>query len=474
MPIEVKRRSSALGAMLLCAVVGSCETTTAPRGPATQLQVQPPNPNVIVGESLQLVATLRDEAGRPHPLGVVTWQSADPSIATVSEDGLVMGARTGATRITGTGGGVTGAIEVTVLSAPELPASLHMCAIDDAGVAWCWGRGFAGQIGDGNHANRPDPVALSEVPTEFSHISVGWAHTCAVETSPAEPTWCWGRGDDGRLGTGAVADEPRPVRTSDPLNYVGVASGGRHTCGWRVGGRVACWGDNSRGQLGLPGGVAVSTSVNVDLFARVVTAGGQHTCAIEQTTRAAYCWGRNDAAQLGVGDRADRDTPTVVEGGHAYRSISAGPRHTCGVLVGGDAVCWGSGVSGQLGNGEMESTLGPVLVAGEHEWLTISAGGSHTCGVQTDGAVLCWGSNTYGQLGTGDTRPSGVPVAVAGAGSYTDVSAGHDFTCGLSSDGAVHCWGANQHGQLGAGDVSVRLMPAPIATTASFDALASH
>jgi hypothetical protein len=45
----------------------------------------------------------------------------------------------------------------------------------------------------------------------------------------------------------------------------------------------------------------------------------------------------------------------------------------------------------------------------------VSAGLSHTCGVTTDDRAYCWGSNARGQLGDGTTTGRTRPVAVAGA-----------------------------------------------------------
>ena len=67
-----------------------------------------------------------------------------------------------------------------------------------------------------------------------------------------------------------------------------------------------CAGDNFRGQIGIALGntstvtipVPVAATVGVTLGWAMVSAGGFHTCAIADSTRAAYCWGACGAVGL--------------------------------------------------------------------------------------------------------------------------------------------------------------------------------
>jgi alpha-tubulin suppressor-like RCC1 family protein len=214
---------------------------------------------------------------------------------------------------------------------------------------------------------------------------------------------------------------------------------------------------------GGPGSVAVFASV---------TAGFRHTCAIQGTV--AYCWGRNDRGELGVGTNGGSiDTPAQVVGGLQWSAISAGgdtvqqppliPRfesHTCALTTNGQAYCWGSNESGQLGIGTVGgSSPVPVAVLGGQAFSKISAGARHTCGLTTGGAILCWGHNQDLQLGrgpgTGSDADSGTPQPIAAAVgapaglSFTAVSAGTRHSCAIGSDGAAYCWGSNIFGALG-------------------------
>jgi E3 ubiquitin-protein ligase HERC3 len=94
--------------------------------------------------------------------------------------------------------------------------------------------------------------------------------------------------------------------------------------------------------------------------ARMVSAGGAHTCALldDMTLK---CWGSNGNGQLGVGDGRDRGDvpgsmgdalPAVKLGtGRTARSLVTGTANTCAILDDGGLKCWGAGNQGQLGTG---------------------------------------------------------------------------------------------------------------------------
>ena len=86
------------------------------------------------------------------------------------------------------------------------------------------------------------------------------------------------------------------------------------------------------------------------------------------------------------------------------------------VATAGMAYCWGYKNGGQLGDGTTTDRLTPTLVIGGHAWASISAGSSqqHTCAETTAGDLYCWGENTWGQLGDGTTTNSTVPSKVGG------------------------------------------------------------
>ena len=87
----------------------------------------------------------------------------------------------------------------------------HTCGLTAQGIAYCWGRNFLSALGTGDNTDRhiPTPVVMPAGVT-FTHISGGFGHTCAVDTSRG--AWCWGLGSGGRLGDGTEETRPVPVR----------------------------------------------------------------------------------------------------------------------------------------------------------------------------------------------------------------------------------------------------------------------
>jgi alpha-tubulin suppressor-like RCC1 family protein len=144
-------------------------------------------------------------------------------------------------------------------------------------------------------------------------------------------------------------------------------------------------------------------------------AGDRHSCALT-ADGAAYCWGDNNAGQLGANPLVEptRATPAPAAPGFAFVAIAAGLEHTCGLTGAGLAYCWGRNSSGELGDGTTVGSWSPVAVGGGHTFATISGGDRHTCGVTTSQIAYCWGSSQYGQTGSNGTGSFfNLPVKVA-------------------------------------------------------------
>jgi alpha-tubulin suppressor-like RCC1 family protein len=302
------------------------------------------------------------------------------------------------------------------------------CARKADGTLWCWGNNAHGQLGAGDtdaHAEavQADPDGLGD---QVHAAALGSAFGCARTNDNA--IWCWGANESGQLGTGDTDPRLTPVQV-DPdglgrdVRY--VYTGAAHGCARKTDGTLWCWGGNQYGQLGTgdterrltPVQVGVDTlGAGVD----VVFAGAHHTCA-STTDGTLWCWGANQYGQLGVGDLEPRSTPTPVDLtdlGAGVSLVSAGGRHTCAGKTDGSLWCWGSNQAGQLGGGPIDNSPVPVPVDTRgfaSPVALVYAGGAHTCARAMDSSLWCWGSNEFGQLGVAAGPGHDVPMLVAPA-----------------------------------------------------------
>ena len=78
-----------------------------------------------------------------------------------------------------------------------------------------------------------------------------------------------------------------------------------------------------------------------------------------------YSWGVNFNGQLGLGDNADRDVPTLVAG-HTFAQVIAGNTvaSTFGLTSSSALYSWGRNTDGQLGLGDNTNRNTPTLVVG--------------------------------------------------------------------------------------------------------------
>jgi alpha-tubulin suppressor-like RCC1 family protein len=345
----------------------------------------------------------------------------------------------------------------------------HTCATRPDG-AYCWGRNGASQLG------RPASAweFPGRVPTELNleSLSLGAVHTCGV--TPDAEGYCWGGNGSGQLGIGATGRRESPTAVFGEHGFVSLTAGDYHTCGLTASGAAYCWGYNADGELGD------RTTTNRDRPELVrtghafvsLTAGVFHTCGLTASGDA-YCWGGNWNGQLGAQTLETCDgwacstTPLFVYGGHKFVSLALGVVHTCGITDSGDAYCWGANEAGQLGIGVIsdrtEAFDRPVAVEGGHSFVSIVAASSYTCGLTGEGTAYCWGINQSLQLGIGEI--SGLhptPTPVVGGHNFQALAAGQYHACALTVAGEMYCWGANGYAQLARDPDSLGWIGSPI------------
>jgi alpha-tubulin suppressor-like RCC1 family protein len=470
-----------------------------PTGDVATITVVPPSATLVVGGTVQLVATPQDSNGNVVTGVNPAWTSRNDA-SSVSSTGLVTAENIGTDTVVATVGTVTGISIITVTSVPigTITVSPGQGTLDAAGatqqltatvtseagavlpgakVTWSSNNTAVARVDStgfvttslvpGNvviSASAGGKVGTAQFAVILKFRSISSSNGTAGETTcgvtAVRAAYCWGLNNHGNMGIGTQTSWNGPIAVIGNHAFTSVAVGGDHACGITVNGDAYCWGSNTVGQLGStasnPQLIPVKVSGSVVFDTTSITSGLNHSCALT-TAGAAYCWGSDAVGQLGAGGVGNQSTPTAVSGGLLFKQISAGEAHTCGVTTTNVAYCWGSGANGRLGTGNTSPSDVPVAVSGGLTFTEISAGGLHSCAVATSTNLYCWGDNSEGQFGSGNFSGSNAPVAVFGGQSWAQVDAGVDGTCGVVSVTVTggrsgHCWGSNEMQQIGNGD----------------------
>lgn len=269
------------------------------------------------------------------------------------------------------------------------------CAIRTGGTVACQGWDDWGQLGRGGTGYPgsgyalPPPSSASAVAVSGLTGVVDISTSCAVKGNGT--VWCWGSGQDGRLGDGQSALTDYPCRTgagpcrdyvyaTTPVQVPGItdAVAVEESCALRANGAVSCWGVNT--------GKRFSTTLA-------------------------------ETAIL---------TPTAIPAFAGAVDIEVNGSATCAVFADGRLVCQGQGL---LGDGAQHTTTATVTVPLHGKAAqVIAVDANNWCVRYTSGRIDCWGTNTAGQLGVGYQSDWRTPVT---APTLTVGFTGRDLITGL-------------------------------------------
>lgn len=335
------------------------------------------------------------------------------------------------------------------------------CGIKKDGRMFCWGRGNEGQLGTGPLA------ASSAAPLEigagkmWKRVRVNGFHICALDAQDA--LYCWGRNNSAQMGTTSPGWVLAPLEVFPGTTIKDFATGSVHTAAITMEGKVVSLGSRVFGLLGdgtssLP---MTPEVIGADTTWKNVVGYGESACAINMAGEL-HCAGNNESGQLGLGDDISRATFAKVTLPAAIQQTALGRQHACVLTTSGKILCSGRNATGQLGLGTTmpQKTFSEIVTTGKPYdglvWKTIAAGEEHNCAISTTGRLFCWGRNSEGQVGLTNPATGNLIEIVLVAGQpaptdWVDVAAGQFHTCATRADKSLHCWGRNVEGQLGNG-----------------------
>lgn len=276
--------------------------------------------------------------------------------------------------------------------------------------------------------------------------------------------------------------EQRTLSTTLPSDctFKDIAAGTTHTCAVQTSGRVSCWGDSSRGALGIgynfggreayrgliPFPVTVMAASEADPNVEGAPLSDVvHVATIDADARwdgtlairsdgSTWHWGFN----LGFPNRVT-DTNYVALG--PLTSLFGGGAF-CGIDAAGALWCtrapWWTSVAG-FGDPWpwLEVVRVPTAVGTFTGATSASNRQKRRCATKTDGSVWCWGPDAPAKTCTAGSASYPAQVFTAAPSTYLtgmrDVQNGNGFSCALRATGTVHCWGADfePYGVLGDG-----------------------
>jgi len=339
---------------------------------------------------------------------------------------------------------------------------------------------FGSSVGDGTSGVHTSPAAPALGKVKAFALSAFLPFGCAIlgdpSTGKAGPVWCW-------TGSGI------PTHVQGLSDAIAISVGGPGACAVVAADlSVRCW--SLSNPFGTPDYVSAffpqTPSMVRGLQTGIVQVSvGQHfACAVRSVDSQVYCWGRNDAGQLGrgtVGAATDPELDASVPVTNlSAKQVAAGTTHACAIASDNTIKCWGESSSGQLGNGTNASMYVPTpqLAAGINNAINVAASAAFTCATLSDLTARCWGQNlptvpTAGTLGVGllisaagpgtieFKKPGAVsmPLPVKGLTGAIFISTGATHACASGLGVFIHCWGSNTFGQLGDGTTDNSLEP---------------
>jgi alpha-tubulin suppressor-like RCC1 family protein len=461
-----------------------------------------------LGDTIRLSASVMDQYGQAMPGVSILWASADATIATVDQAGLVRSVKDGTTTVRAQAGLRRDTIDVAVLQKPQglsveagdnqshwtrfiLRDTLKVRVVDRLGnpmadqqVRWEVLLG-EGEVQDSVTSTDSIGVArnrwrLGDTVSGPQRLSAGVGDVSPVtfEASGHEPIYARNSGSlaavmlDTLRVTLVAQDSLGRSQAGIPLQFAGVTGFGVIVPGPSStdvrGELVLRWvlGPTPGAQTVLASRTDLLRSVTVEAegtgeldawpFTTVAT-GYSHTCGLLEDGRA-YCWGRGDNHQLGTGEQVSNSSPVEVPTSQTWAGISGGFAHTCALeRTGAEIHCWGQGFqAGGQSNVELVPTPTP-LPGGP--WASLSAGDLHQCAVAENGEGYCWGEGPRGRLGNGTEDSTGNPTLISGDLTWSQLSAGRFHSCGVTNTGDAYCWGRGSEGQLGNGAREDSLVP---------------
>jgi alpha-tubulin suppressor-like RCC1 family protein len=341
----------------------------------------------------------------------------------------------------------------------------------DRRTIYCWGQNSHGQLGFVNGTDTSDaysfagemkPGPITDQGIKFVRdLSAGNSHVCAVvdiDDTQTGRVMCWGQNAAGQLGDVARPSTVRPIFL-----------------------RVPCMNETRLAPMipptpvpGQPTPVpGQPTPVPAEPTLEPTPVPGAPTPLPTPYPTTVIC------APIRLRWAFESKFPTFLLGprGEQAARVFAGSSHTCALTVNGAVYCWGKNEAHQLGHAVLHQGTGRREIVGANETIAIalpdnmlsdvfdvSLAVQSTCVLSYNGFVKCFGSGTQGELGEDSnlvfsptvvrdaqagkevvsrtsTDAFGKQISVDGSGYAHHLVGGASSHCFASKYKSVVCWG---------------------------------
>ena len=253
--------------------------------------------------------------------------------------------------------GVTGIADVAV-------GNKHACLLFLDGSVQCGGQNFYGGVGDGVLTDMDVETPWTTIDygsgATVASIAVSGSLTCAI-LSGSNALMC--HGDRQLMGGVGGGESWEPVASPAVVfsgDVASVAVGPNSVCAlFATNNGVRCWGQDGSGQLGdgygntarttlplydilFPGQLFSSLSPVLPSLPTLSMSPTGTSCSVHQPTSVLWCWGNNDAGQLGASAAISSAVVTPVSVLADVAQVSVGGHHVCAVTTSAELQCWGA------------------------------------------------------------------------------------------------------------------------------------
>jgi alpha-tubulin suppressor-like RCC1 family protein len=307
----------------------------------------------------------------------------------------------------------------------------HLLLLNNEGRVWGFGINNSGQLGLGNNDN-PRAIATL-IPNLRNIIEVSAAGSYSLCLDNQGHVWSFGHNKHGQLGLGDLIDRNTPTMIPNLNDIIQVSAGGSylgyHSLCVDKQGHVWSFGYNEYGQLGLGDKENRNIPTMSPILKNIVpiSCGEYYSFCLDDQGHV-WSFGENGRGQLGLGDYTNRVIPTIIDRLEHITMISASINHSLCLDHQGHVWSFGINTIGQLGLGNYKQTLVPTIIPNLNDIIEITTGRSHSLCLDNQGRVWSFGKNNGGQLGLGDFENRIVPTLIPNVNNAIQINAGGEYS----------------------------------------------